>query len=318
MRTKSIILLLVALGFGLVASFGMSQLADSGSIEEVATSPVYVTLSNISMGERFNEENVKLEQWPADRVPEGAMSTPEQLENMVPTVPLFPGEPLIAAKCADADSFTAVSKRIKPGHRVMSVKVAMDTSVSGLIVPGDHVDIMAVDRKRGKAETVLSNIEVFAVNSEIKRRGLDEESAIQAKTISVQVLPEQAEVLTYYDSTGGNLRLSLRSEGDDEVVESTDSFDPVLALRDQLPEQSAEDNSFKMQVVGGDGKVQEYTWDDSDSEELPNEVNDGSAPSFGGTGALPPFGGSEDSDGSGGDAEASAEAAAEEAASYDR
>lgn len=304
MRTKSIILLLIALGFGLVASFGMSQLADNGAAEEVPTAPVYVTLANIRWGETLTEENIKLEQWPADRVPEGAISTLEELENMVPRVPLYPGEPLIAAKLVDRDSNTAAAQQIPKGFRVTSVKVSMDTSVSGLIRPGDHVDILAVDRERGRAETILSNIEVFAVDSEISRFRDEDGGVTQAKTISVLVAPDQAEVLAYSAAVGSSMRLSLRSEGDDEIVDSKKDFDPLAALTAKLPEQSMVDNSFKMQVVGGDGKVQEYTWDDATSEKLPNEVNDGSAAAFGGTGPLPAFAGVSD-DGDDDDAEGS-------------
>lgn len=296
MRTKSIILLLIALGFGLVASIGMSQLAGGGGDAEIPTAPVYVTTANVSQGQPLNEENVKLEQWPADRIPEGAISTPELLENKVPIQPLFPGEPILAIKVVDRDKQIGAADRIKPGHRVMSVKVAMDTAVSHLIRPGDHVDILAVNQKQGKAETILSNIEVFAINDVVKRVVDEDGGNLQAKTVSVQVTPDQATKLAYSaDSGGGRLRLSLRSKDDDDEASGslavTADIDPYANLQSELPVQPTEDNSFRMQVVAGDGKIQNYTWDDAESEKLPNEVVNGTAPSFGGQGDgnLPPF-----------------------------
>lgn len=291
MRTKSIILLLIALGFGLVASIGMSQLAGGDGAPEIPTAPVYVAIANVSQGQQLTEENVKLEQWPADRIPESAVSTPESIENMAARQPLFVGEPLMVDKLIDLDDSKGAADRVKPGYRIVSVKVTMESSVSGLILPGDHVDIMSVNRERGKAETILSNIEVFAIDSETKRMVDENGGTIQAKTVSVQVLPEQATKLTYHAGSGGSLRLALRSKEDNDLESDSgdSSIDPLLALRGNLPEQPVDDNSFVMQVVNGDGKVQKYTWDDAESGDLPNEVNDGSAPSFGGTGGLPPF-----------------------------
>lgn len=302
MRTKSIILLLIALGFGLVASIGMSQLAGNGDATAIPTAPIYVAITDVAIGEDLNDQNVKLEQWPADRIPEGGVNTPEGLEEMVPTQRMFAGEPILVGKLVNRNQQISAADRIKAGHRVVSVKVAMDTAVSHLILPGDHVDIMSVNRDRGKAETILANVEVFAINDQTKRLVDEEGGSLQAKTISVQVTPEQAAKLAYHadGSGGGRLRLSLRSKDDDgEEMGSSAGFgsdtdvDPLLALQNKLPVQAADDNSFKMQVVGGDGKVQEYTWDDANSDSLPNEVSSGSAPSFGGDGAaaLPPFGG---------------------------
>jgi len=293
MRTKSIILLLIALGFGLVASIGMSQLAGSGETAEIPTAPIYVAITDVAIGDELNEENVKLEQWPADRIPEGGISTPEGLEEMVPTQRMFAGEPILVGKLVNRNQQISAADRIKQGHRVVSVKVAMDTAVSHLILPGDHVDIMSVNRDRGKAETILSNVEVFAINDQTKRMVDEEGGSLQAKTISVQVTPDQAAKLAYHadGANGGRLRLSLRSKDDDGdesgAIDNTPKVDPLLSLRSQIPVQPADDNSFKMQVVGGNGKVQEYTWDDAQSESLPNEVSDGSAPSFGGNGGSP-------------------------------
>ncbi len=288
MRTKSIILLIVALGFGLIASIGMSQLASKGAAEAIPTVSIYVTTANITLGEEVTESNVALEKWPADRVPEGAISTPEALENMVPVQPLFAGEPLLVSKLVDKSRQVGAADRIKPGYVVVSVKVSMDTAVSHLIRPGDHVDIISASRQHGKSELVLSNIEVFAIN-DVTRRVVDDESgSMQAKTVSVQVTSEQAAKLAYSaDASGAKLRLALRSKQDDGLESDAgrygnSTFDMNQSMTDLPVEEVREDQSFHMEIVDADGKIQRYTWDDISSEKLPNEVADGSAPSFGG------------------------------------
>ena len=97
----------------------------------------------------------------------------------------------------DRDKQRSASDRIKPGHQVVSVKVTMESSVSHLILPGDHVDILAVNQERGKAETVLSNIEVFAINDQTRRMVEEDGSSMQAKTVSLQVNPDQAKTLAF-------------------------------------------------------------------------------------------------------------------------
>ena len=176
---------------------------------------IYVAVEDIAIREELTAQRVKLENWPVDRVPLGAVTSPEQLEGKAPRQPLFAGEPILLGKLNDLNAMETASTRIKPGHRVMSVKVSMDTAVSHLIQPGDHVDILAfIQGGRGtesKAETILENIEVFAINSQFTQSAdIEENSSIQAKTVSLQVTPDQANNLVYF-AEQGRLRLTLRS-----------------------------------------------------------------------------------------------------------
>ena len=75
MRGKSMILIVIALGCGLVASIGISKILDrqNSGTPESATKKIYVTAKNIDIAEVIDAEMIKLEEWPADRVPEGAV-----------------------------------------------------------------------------------------------------------------------------------------------------------------------------------------------------------------------------------------------------
>ena len=76
MRPKSLILLALALGCGLVASLGISQVLDSknGQVAVVETVPIYVALHNINLGDPIDEGMVSLEEWPKSKVPVGAIT----------------------------------------------------------------------------------------------------------------------------------------------------------------------------------------------------------------------------------------------------
>ena len=87
MRPKSMILILIALGCGLIASIGISQVVEkngNGEVEKVQTSPIYVASQDINLKEELTAQRVKLEEWPVDRIPPGAVTTPEQMEDMLP------------------------------------------------------------------------------------------------------------------------------------------------------------------------------------------------------------------------------------------
>ena len=223
MRPKSMVLILIALGCGLIASIGISQVMEKNNSGDakMSTSPIYVAVIDMSAGEELNASKIKLEEWPVDKIPEGAVTSPEQLDGKSPVQPLYAGEPLLMAKLADRDRIQGSAQKIKPGHRVTSINVDAASAVAGLVMPGDHVDVMVFTRGSNptldKAEAVLEDVEVFAVNDQIHRNYDSEGNSIQARTVSLLVKPEQAERLMYYSQIGV-MSLSLRSPDDKSLV----------------------------------------------------------------------------------------------------
>src|SRR5580693_642915 len=99
MRPKSVILLVLALGCGLVASIGISQVLqrqNDGTPGE--TAPVWVALADIKRDEALSMQNLKLEQWPKDKIPSGALSKMEDVDGKRAKSPIFQGEPIIDKK----------------------------------------------------------------------------------------------------------------------------------------------------------------------------------------------------------------------------
>ena len=82
MRGKSLALLILALGCGLVASLGITQvLARRGEQAPPAeTLPVYVAKADIPSGMLAGDDVVKVEQWPKEHVPAGALSKKEDIQ----------------------------------------------------------------------------------------------------------------------------------------------------------------------------------------------------------------------------------------------
>src|ERR1051325_7932989 len=101
MRSKSLMLLLLALGCGLVASIGINQAmsrpqGDAGV--EVETAPIFVAKTEIGLGDVIKPEMVNLEPWPKDKIPPGAIGKLEDMEDRRARTKIFPGEPIIEPK----------------------------------------------------------------------------------------------------------------------------------------------------------------------------------------------------------------------------
>ena len=139
------VLILIALACGLVASIGISQVVDKRSTEQETAqlAPVYVAAADIAIHERLTAQTVRREEWPIDRIPPGAVAVLEDIEGRKPSQPLYKGEVILGARLVDPNSRVMTSERIPKGYRVVSVKVSMDSAVSGLLSPGDRVDVIA-------------------------------------------------------------------------------------------------------------------------------------------------------------------------------
>lgn len=252
MRPKSLILLILALGCGLVAAIGINQVmanrASQNSAQAGETTPIFVALTDIGMGDPLTPEVLKLEEWPKGKVPPGALERLEEIEGRRTKTRFYVGEPIIEAKLfGKGDAGGAATDLIPKGFRVVSVKVDTNSG-SGLILPGDRVDVLVhLQEQSGHqidgsgTKTFLQNIKVFAVNDVFAREGGDEQS-ITAKTISLLVTPQQANLVTMANEMG-KIRLVMRSPGD-ESIEETEGVTPSDIFRSHTKSTTAS-------VIGG-------------------------------------------------------------------
>jgi pilus assembly protein CpaB len=229
MRSKSIVLLALALGCGLVASIGISQVMERRN-QEVAptgeTEVILVASHDINPNDPINEQNIKAEEWPKAKIQSGTVTKLEELENKRARQKIFQGEPILAAKLIDANDLVTAGTKIPKGYRVVAVRVDAVSGGGNLILPGDRVDIIvflsknpAHDIHETQTRTILQDIKVFAVDTVIDRKPGEDEQAVAAKTISLLVNPEQAEQLTLASELG-SIRLILRYDQDDSTTDS--------------------------------------------------------------------------------------------------
>jgi pilus assembly protein CpaB len=226
MRAKSLALLTLALGCGLVASIGITQVMAKRSTTVTvagATENIYVAARDVPLNEVLSVGLLKLEQWPKDKVPPGAIGKLEDIEGRRCRTRLYAGEAILKTKLfGKGQDLGGSSSQIPKGMRVVPVRVDAVSGGSGLILPGDRVDLLVhllANPSAGIREpctrTVLQNIKVFAADSttDLERVNGDGKS-IQAKTISLLVTPDQAQKITLASELG-QVRLVMRSPEDD-------------------------------------------------------------------------------------------------------
>jgi pilus assembly protein CpaB len=233
MRTKSLVLIIIALGCGLVASIGISEvLKQKPSDGGVETEPVLMAAIDIDIGTKLDAQNVKVEQWPKGKVQEGAARSLEEVQDQYTRARMYAGEPILSAKLmANKDEPAPIPE----GFRAIPVKVDLDTVV-GLIQPGDLVDVMVFlragpDVPRAGAYTILRMARVYAVNSQTDRDTDSKGHEVAAKTVSLLVKPKQAERLTLATEMG-KLRLALRRPSDDPEEDEELERDLPAIFRD--------------------------------------------------------------------------------------
>ncbi|MBA3315057.1 MAG: Flp pilus assembly protein CpaB [Planctomycetota bacterium] len=234
MKMKSMMLLLVAAGFGLVAMLGVMQVLNGKGDEPMVK--VAVATADIPAGMPLDDTNVGFKEFQQSTVPSGAVTKQEEYAGKALVSRAVPGEIIMTAKLGGADSITA-SHQIPKGMRVATVSVNATKSHSGLIRPTDRVDVVCTydvpnpvtRQKSTHVKTVLEFIEVFAVDA--LRAGREGDVEVAVKNVSLIVDPEQFQLLKAAEGLG-ELNLSLRNREDKEKTQVAELSDNVFFQRD--------------------------------------------------------------------------------------
>src|SRR5678815_3438215 len=105
---------------------------------------VVVAKAEIPLGERITAEQLGLAQIPNGSVPEGAFRKLDDVIGRVAITPIGTRETITNMKLAPAGTGGGLSAVIPEGYRAMTVKVDDVVGVSGFIMPGSFVDVVAI------------------------------------------------------------------------------------------------------------------------------------------------------------------------------
>ena len=141
---------------------------------------------------------------------------------------------------------SGLSSDIKRQMRAISINCAGAASVSGMVKPNDHVDVIgtfdltdpAKASSKAKAivtSTILQNVLVLAIGKQTaKTRAQD--SAAGYATVTLEVTPREAEMLAFTEQMKGRLVLTLRNRNDTHFEKELPKvdFDKIMSEIEEL------------------------------------------------------------------------------------
>jgi pilus assembly protein CpaB len=213
---------------------------------------------------------------PLDSVPTGAIrDTTDDRNRLLGSLVrknLDTGSPITSENVLPRGDRGFLASVLEPGTRAISIKVDAESGVSGLIKPGDYVDVLLTQvaanadvARRALSETLLQNVRIIAIDQEIVQGGGANNTAAAkiAQTVSLQLAPEQVKKIAVAKHLG-SLSLAMRS-----AVELRDAVDSRTISSCDVSSEIARQNAIAGQsaavVVYGGGKVQEYSVRKQDS-----------------------------------------------------
>jgi len=253
MKSKSVVLMTLSLGFGLIAALGITQVMGKNKqpLEpKLKMGQVVVAIEHLAHKDLLDEENVRVENWPANIIPEDAVRSIEEITDMAIMTRLSKGLPILKSDVKHKSKAKGID--IPPGAKVVAIKVSADDTIAGLLRPGDLVDVIGLLKKKdGRttetvSRTFLKGIQVFSVNSSMRAASTNrsEGGSKGNAIVGVLVNEKQSEDIVFVQRTG-SLKLVLRGDEptEDELAEIEDVLARTLDGEQQTPEISREKKS---------------------------------------------------------------------------
>jgi pilus assembly protein CpaB len=235
------------------------------------TTGYFVAARPLPAGTLARDEDFAVRSVPSNSVPAGAiLDTPDAKMNLRGSLVrnfLDAGNPVTSQDVLRPRDRGFLASVLAPGTRAISINVDAESGVSGLIWPGDHVDVVltqVIDKAdldkadlahrahRTLSETVLHNVRIVAIDQEIVQGGPANNATAGkvVRAVSLQLAPEQVKKITVAQHLG-TLSLAIRAAVDEQATADTG---PMLST-DVSPEIARQSATVK--VYRGD-KVTEY------------------------------------------------------------
>ncbi|MGI9437615.1 MAG: Flp pilus assembly protein CpaB [Geminicoccaceae bacterium] len=239
---RILVLLLALVVAGVTAVYARSWINNQQRPVTVISAPqpvdedvteVLVADIDIPSGRFIKPQQVRWQRWPSDDIPENyivnGQAEKDGLVGAVVRRGLFAGQPITAGSVVKPGDRGFLAAVLSPGMRAVSVPINATSGNSGLIFPGDRVDLILTqtleggenDSTRRVSETALSNIRIIAMGVNTSDAAKEGKAYAKARTATLEVTPRQAESVALVTELG-KLSLSLRSL-------ATDQDEPTVA-----------------------------------------------------------------------------------------
>jgi pilus assembly protein CpaB len=171
------VLLLATAALGLIA-YNMNLPNPVVQVTKNTPAPVtagyFVAAHPLQAGTLARDEDFAVRSMPSDRVPSGAiLDTPDAKINLRGSLVrtfLDTGSPVTSQDVLRPRDRGFLASVLAPGSRAISINVDAESGISGLIWPGDYVDVVLTQvtdkadlAHRALSETVLPNVRIIAM-----------------------------------------------------------------------------------------------------------------------------------------------------------
>jgi pilus assembly protein CpaB len=244
----------VALSIGLLAALAArnylsGQMAAIEARSKGTQVNVVVAKRELKRGEALSSESVAIRPIPIDYAHNAALR-PDEFERFDGQVLAFgakPGE-MILWSMLEGKKVPTFSARVGTGHRAITVAVDEINSISGLLEPGDRVDLMVTLDNKGTKYTVplLQAVQVMATG----QRSADDPKTgerRQYSTVTLDTTPEQAHNVIVAREAG-RITALLRNPTDTKALPGGE-FDLAAVLGRKGEELKAVDSGVRQVPV---------------------------------------------------------------------
>lgn len=239
MNTRRITLLLailLALGTGFLTLNYLNSVRESSRAGNEPRQ-VVVAVKTIPARTPITPDMVVRATRPASGVDSDALIDPQAVNGQLSLITIPEGSQITASKIGRPRT-VGLPVVLSPGKRAVSIYIDKVKGISGLLQPGDKVDVIAIPPRQGEAVppavAILRGVRVLAVGNMMETSSATPDPQyINFTTVTLEVTPTQANLLAMADQNA-TLRLSLRSPREPSNSLPTQS----LAFGTQAPPQA--------------------------------------------------------------------------------
>ena len=212
-RTTLIVAIVLAVGAGFLTLNYLSSLQRQTNANSAPQS-VIVAAQDIPARVTITPQMLARVQRPASAVDPNTISDPRQAVGALTLITIPAGSSITSAMVGHP-SDVGLPVRLTPGMRAVSVQIDKVKGVSGLIEPGDYVDVIADPPKASAvpppASAILRGVRVLAIGESLENTSATPSPQEEnSSTVTLEVTPKQADLLVMAD-LNTTLRLALRS-----------------------------------------------------------------------------------------------------------
>lgn len=180
---------------------------------EIPSGPVILSAVDIPANTQITAEMVTVAKQPISAINQSAVTEAGMVIGKISSNDIYKGEQIVSQEIIEPGAATGeLSYAIAQGKRAVTIKVDPVSSVSGLIEPGNMVDVIGANIESATSRTVLENILVLSVGKRMTS-GSSTSAEDVYETVTLSLSPEQA--LTLREAqTKLEITLALRSAMD--------------------------------------------------------------------------------------------------------